>query len=150
MVIKTALHNVCAKPVFVISRSKIVTFKKSFLKRIIKCQHIGPKLPKSSLNVPKYLLILTYDILMFQIFSVNQLDAFLTRLRGHQKQEVIDQIRQLLHDQDKIQQMNNFVASKEAKSELSSRLEDPEWFQGKLILVFLSICLTNYCFRSIS
>ena len=87
---------------------------------------------------------------MFQISSVDQLDAFLTRLRGHQNQEVIDQIRQLLHNQDKIQQMNNFVASKEAKSELSSRLEDPEWFQGKLILVFLSICLTNYCFRSIS
>ena len=68
----------------------------------------------------------------------NPLEELLYRLRWQEgTQEVMDQIRALLfQSQDsstKWKQMNSYVKQKAVdKTQLSSKIEDPQWFQGNL------------------
>ena len=71
-----------------------------------------------------------------QKYSENPLEEFLKNLRGQNgTPEVLEQIRELLfQSQDsstKWRQMNSYVKQKVVdKTQLSSKTEDPQWFQG--------------------
>lgn len=65
--------------------------------------------------------------------KTNHLDEFLTKLRWQEGcKEAVDQIRHLLHNVDKLDQIHSYLKSKppaSIKSSLSRRQDDPEWFQ---------------------
>ena len=71
-------------------------------------------------------------------FLENPLEEFLKNIRWQNgTQEVVEQIRDLLfQSQDsskKWMQMNSYVKQKVVdKTQLSSKIEDPQWFQGNL------------------
>ena len=67
----------------------------------------------------------------------NILDRILHTLREGGP-EVVEQIKELVYNNDNWKQMNSFVKEKEAKTNISSRKEDPEWFQGNSLMVSLA------------
>ena len=46
--------------------------------------------------------------------------------------EIVDQIKKLLYNNEKWQEMTSYLKNREVKTKLSHRNEDPQWFQGKL------------------
>ena len=44
----------------------------------------------------------------------------------------MDQIKKLLYNNEKWQEMTSYIKNREVKTKLSHRNEDPQWFEGKL------------------
>lgn len=60
----------------------------------------------------------------------NHLDEFLTKLRWQDGcKEAVDQIRKLMHDNDKLDRIKSYIQQNPTKANLSHRKDDPGWFQ---------------------
>ena len=95
------------------------------------------------LKVNNWIAVKKAEFVNFTILDKNPLETLLQNLRWQSGcKEAVDQIYQLLYkNEDKWTQMNSYVKQKASnKTQLSSKVEDPQWFQGD----WLSIsCMKN-------
>lgn len=73
-------------------------------------------------NSPKFILESTKDL--------NPIGEFLSRIRQQDgSAEIVDQIKRLLYNNEKWEEMTSYIKNREVKTKLSHRNEDPQWFE---------------------
>ena len=81
-------------------------------------------------------MLIISEIIKFSlklILERNPIEEFLSRIRQQDgSKEIVDQIKKLLYNNEKWQEMTSYIKNREVKTKLSHRNEDPQWFEGKL------------------